>query len=87
MKQLLDSISENMKQLFIVSGFEVGGAIADAPENAVKLEHAAIVVEKAEGETCERCWIVTTEIGKDENHPTLCQRCASVVKESYENVQ
>ena len=37
MKQLLDSISENMKQLFIVSGFEVGGAIADAPENAVKL--------------------------------------------------
>ncbi|GIN37604.1 isoleucine--tRNA ligase [Heyndrickxia oleronia] len=87
MKQLLDSISENMKQLFIVSGFEVGGAIADAPENAVKLEHAAIVVEKAEGETCERCWIVTTEIGEDENHPTLCQRCASVVKESYENVQ
>ena len=32
---------------------------AEAPEQAIKLEHAAIVVTKAEGETCERCWTVT----------------------------
>lgn len=79
-KALLDSISESKKQLFIVSGFEVAGAIEDAPENALKLEHAAIVVEKAEGETCERCWVVTPEVGLDHDHPTLCPRCAQVVK-------
>lgn len=82
-RTLLDSIEENMKQLFIISGFEVAGTYEEAPENAVKLETAAIVVTKAEGETCERCWIVTPEVGQDPEHPTLCPRCAEVVKENY----
>ncbi|MEH7305927.1 isoleucine--tRNA ligase [Neobacillus drentensis] len=82
-RTLLDSIEENMKQLFIISGFEVAGTYEEAPENAVKLETAAIVVTKAEGETCERCWIVTSEVGQDPEHPTLCPRCAEVVKANY----
>jgi isoleucyl-tRNA synthetase len=82
-RALLDSIKENMNQLFIISGFEVAGTYVEAPENAIKLETAAIVVTKAEGETCERCWIVTPEVGQDPDHSTLCQRCADVVKENY----
>ncbi|WP_141431263.1 isoleucine--tRNA ligase [Bacillus sp. 03113] len=85
-KNLLDSIQEDLKQLFIVSGFEVAGAYNEAPEQAVKLECAAIVVSKALGETCERCWIVTPEVGKSEDHPTLCPRCAEVVKENYKHL-
>ncbi|MDQ1003801.1 isoleucyl-tRNA synthetase [Neobacillus niacini] len=82
-KNLLDSIQENVQQLFIISGFEVAGSYDQAPENAIKLDTAAIVVTKAEGETCERCWVVTPEVGKDPEHPTLCPRCAEVVKENY----
>jgi isoleucyl-tRNA synthetase len=82
-RALLDSIEENMKQLFIISGFEVAGTYEEAPENAVKLETAAIVITKAEGETCERCWIVTPEVGQNPEHATLCPRCADVVKENY----
>ncbi|MGG0718904.1 isoleucine--tRNA ligase [Robertmurraya massiliosenegalensis] len=85
-KELLDSISENLQQLFIVSGFEVAGAYDAAPENALKLEHAAIVVSKADGETCERCWVVTTEVGQVEEHPTLCPRCAEVVENHYSHL-
>ncbi|ULT58516.1 isoleucine--tRNA ligase [Neobacillus drentensis] len=85
-KALLDSISEDLKQLFIVSGFEVAGSYDQAPENAVKLETAAIVVTKAEGETCERCWIVTPEVGQDPEHSTLCPRCANVVKGNYSHL-
>ncbi|TDK64900.1 isoleucine--tRNA ligase [Bacillus salipaludis] len=82
-KALLDSIQESLQQLFIVSGFEVAGSMEDAPENALKLENAAIVVTKAEGETCERCWVVSPEVGQDSEHKTLCPRCAEVVKENY----
>ncbi|MBT2654292.1 isoleucine--tRNA ligase [Bacillus sp. ISL-18] len=85
-KALLDSISEDLKQLFIVSGFEVAGSYDQAPEDAVKLETAAIVVTKADGETCERCWIVTPEVGQDPEHSTLCPRCANVVKENYSHL-
>ncbi|BCB03281.1 isoleucine--tRNA ligase [Bacillus sp. KH172YL63] len=85
-KALLDSITEDLKQLFIVSAFEIGGKVADAPENALSLGDNHIVVEKAEGETCDRCWIVTPTVGEDKDHPTLCTRCAAVVKESYSHL-
>ncbi|MEK3855195.1 isoleucine--tRNA ligase [Cytobacillus sp. FSL H8-0458] len=85
-KSLLDSIQENLQQLFIVSGFEVAGSLSDAPENAVKFENTAIVVSKAEGETCDRCWTVTPEVGKTEGYDTLCPRCADVVKNNYSHL-
>jgi isoleucyl-tRNA synthetase len=85
-KALLDSISENLKQLFIVSGFEVAGFYNEAPEDALKLETAAIVVTKAEGEICDRCWIVTNEVGQDPDHEKLCLRCADVVKKNYSHL-
>lgn len=82
-KQLLASITENMEQLFIVSKFEVAGDVTEAPNDAITLEHASIVVSKADGETCERCWNVTETVGEVAEHPTLCPRCATVVKEHY----
>jgi isoleucyl-tRNA synthetase len=82
-KQLLDSINENLKQIFIVSGFEIAGTYEEAPAEAQKFEKVAIVVKQAEGETCERCWVVTPTVGEDKDHPTLCPRCAKVVKEHY----
>ncbi|MCZ0755509.1 isoleucine--tRNA ligase [Anoxybacillus sp. J5B_2022] len=82
-KQLLDSINESLKQLFIVSGFEIAGAYEAAPETAQKFASMAIVVRQADGETCERCWVVTTDVGQNESFPTLCPRCAHIVKEHY----
>jgi isoleucyl-tRNA synthetase len=83
MKELLESVEENLKQLFIVSGFELAGTMDQAPAEAQKFEHAAVVVKQAEGETCERCWVVSPTVGQDSEHPTLCTRCAEVVKENY----
>ncbi|MEK5443205.1 MULTISPECIES: isoleucine--tRNA ligase [unclassified Fredinandcohnia] len=84
-KALLDSVEENLKQLFIVSGFEIGGSYEDAPENAQVFDQVKIVVAVAEGETCDRCWVVTPTVGEDPDHPTICSRCASVVKDNYQN--
>lgn len=85
-KELLDSINENLQQLFIVSDFEMAGSYAQAPQSALKLEHAAIVISKAEGETCDRCWTVTPHVGEVKEHPTLCKRCADVVNENYDHL-
>ena len=78
-KNLLASITENMEQLFIVSKFEITD-VAEAPADAVTLEHASIVVTKAEGETCERCWNVTETVGTVEEHPTLCHTLCNSCK-------
>jgi isoleucyl-tRNA synthetase len=82
-KQLLDSVEENLKQLFIVSGFKLAGDYDAAPEEAHVFDHVKIAVKPAEGETCERCWVVTTDVGSNENHKTLCGRCAAIVDENY----
>ncbi|WML43632.1 isoleucine--tRNA ligase [Neobacillus sp. PS3-40] len=85
-RELLESVQESLTQLFIVSGFEVAGTYEEAPENAIKLDTAAILISKADGETCERCWVVTTEVGHDHSHETLCPRCAEVVNEHYSHL-
>lgn len=82
-RQLLGSIEEDLKQLFIVSEFTIADDYEHAPEDAQKLANVAVIVKPAEGETCERCWVVTPEVGKDADHPTLCPRCAHIVKEHY----
>ncbi|WP_369902947.1 isoleucine--tRNA ligase [Bacillus manliponensis] len=83
MKELLQSITEDVKQLFIVSEYQLGGTIEEAPADAPKYEHTAVVVAQATGETCERCWVVTETVGSNDEHKTLCERCATVVKENY----
>ncbi|WP_018132785.1 isoleucine--tRNA ligase [Effusibacillus pohliae] len=40
----------------------------------------SIRVRVAEGETCERCRVVTPEVGQVTEHPTLCPTCAENVK-------
>lgn len=45
-----------------------------------KQGETAVEVAKADGEKCERCWCYHTEVGSDHEHPTLCPRCAAVVK-------
>lgn len=80
---LLKDENINFAQLSIVSAFEVAGEKSVAPENALQLDRTAIVVEKAEGEKCERCWTISESVGTDEKHATLCARCAEVVEKYY----
>jgi len=40
-----------------------------------------ILVEKADGQKCARCWNYSTQVGGDVVHPTLCERCVPIVKE------
>ncbi len=40
-----------------------------------------IIVEKADGCKCSRCWNYKTDVGQDLEHKTLCARCTANVKE------
>ena len=37
-------------------------------------------MSQAKGEKCERCWMHSPTVGADADHPTLCARCAQVVR-------
>jgi len=74
----------DLDQLFIVSHVTVKEAGSSAPADAAALKGLSVLVLPADGEKCERCWIVTPEVGTVEKHPTLCCRCGDVVSEHYE---
>ena len=82
-RALLDSLNTNVAQLFIVSELEVAQEGVEAPANAVEGEGVKVVVEHAKGETCERCRAVKIEVGTLEDAPTLCNRCAAIVREHF----
>ncbi len=80
-KNLLKNVDEEMRAICIVSQFSVAD-FAAAPKDVIiseDLEKVAILVERAQGEKCERCWIYSTELASDAKHPTLCPRCTKVM--------
>jgi isoleucyl-tRNA synthetase len=79
---LLDGI-DHLEKLLIVSKAEIGRDKQNAPSDAKQYQHTAVVVQPAEGETCDRCWNVRTSVGSDADHPKLCAECAETVKKYY----
>ncbi len=80
-------LEENLfHDVCITSGMDF--VIGDAPADAYKLDDIpdiAVVIEKANGDKCERCWKYTDDVGSDSNHPEICHRCANaVVTEGFE---
>lgn len=71
----------DLADLCITSG--ISFVDGDAPADAYRLEDVAdiaVVVEKARGEKCERCWKVLEDVGTDAAHPTVCGRCADAAR-------
>ncbi len=71
----------DMRAICIVSQYQCS-PLAEAPANAVRfedMEDIAIMVEKAQGEKCLRCWIYDTALGSDAQHQGLCPRCTEVI--------
>ncbi|PYV60843.1 MAG: isoleucine--tRNA ligase [Acidobacteria bacterium] len=40
-----------------------------------------VEVSRADGEKCERCWNYSTHVGEDPKYPTVCERCAPVLRQ------
>lgn len=64
------SVEDELKGAFIVSEVAV-------KKGEGELE---VSVEKATGEKCERCWVYSETVGQNNDHPTLCARCADILK-------
>jgi isoleucyl-tRNA synthetase len=71
----LKRYEEQLRYLFIVSAV----SLVQASGNGSGGVH--VEVKKADGLKCERCWNYSTRVGEDPNYPTVCERCAAVLKE------
>ncbi len=79
-RTFLEPYLGNLPALFIVSAVEAGGGGAASGPNPDGAPPWTIQVEAAEGEKCERCWMVLPSVGQNAAHPTLCGRCAAILE-------
>jgi isoleucyl-tRNA synthetase len=80
--EFIKSLEKDLITIFIISDFELK-SLADAPAEAISgeaVQGIKIAVSQASGEKCERCWMYSESVGKHDDHPSLCSRCASVVE-------
>jgi isoleucyl-tRNA synthetase len=68
--ELLSRYQAELRYIFIVSQVELS-----------KGDLTKIVVTKAVGEKCERCWNYSVRVGEAEKFPTVCERCAEALNE------
>lgn len=80
---LLNEINVNLAQVLIVSDLNIAKVGETVPETAISFEDVAILVEKAEGEVCDRCRAVKTSVGTHDSLPMMCDRCAEIVEANY----
>ena len=77
----LQSRREQLPAIFIVSQADVVKVAQVEKGLGENFPQTEIVVEKADGQKCPRCWNYRMDIGQDKDHPSVCQRCATNVKE------
>jgi isoleucyl-tRNA synthetase len=65
---LLERYAADLPSLFIVSQVRL-----DAPDG--------VVIERADGSKCERCWKYSTAVGEDSDFTTVCEFCSAALKE------
>ncbi len=78
-KALLEAFRDELAAICIVSA--VALSEDEAPASAYRSENGtvAVLVEPADGERCERCWIFTTDI-TDDGEGRICRRCKKIVE-------
>ncbi len=79
--QLLNVLKSELAMLLIVSDVEVQKLAVEDKGVLALGSFANIIIEKAQGGKCPRCWNYKKDIGVDVEHPEICGRCARAVKE------
>ena len=79
-QELLDSFKDDLATVFIVSGATVEAG--NAPEGAFTETESgiAVLVDKADGHKCDRCWSYSTE-GVHSEDGFICERCRKIIEE------
>ncbi|MGB9615303.1 MAG: zinc finger domain-containing protein [Fervidobacterium sp.] len=74
-KLLLEKYSNILEEFFIVSKVSVVESASGLNGQFVN-----VIVERAEGQKCQRCWKYHPNTGKDDQYPDTCPRCSAVLR-------
>ena len=77
---ILESYQQFLPSLFIVSQVELNCPKKDS-QCSSETEDLRVVVSRADGKKCERCWNYSLETGKNPAFNNICHKCSEVLKQ------
>jgi isoleucyl-tRNA synthetase len=81
---LLRTYLTQLPGLFIVSQVEVSNEVTESPGSVIETgpqSELIVVVHRADGKKCERCWNYSTHVGENKRYPAVCERCSEALAE------
>ncbi len=69
-----------LKDLFIVSQVELADRVDGKAHSSSDIEGLRILVTRAPGKKCDRCWMYDPRIPDSPQHPTVCPRCRKMLE-------
>ena len=87
-REMLKEEEKALEEVLIISRLVVSDEPLDASSRSgeavaftsTEIDGLSVIVSKAEGGKCERCWHYSTFVGKDHEHPSVCDRCAEALR-------
>jgi isoleucyl-tRNA synthetase len=80
-RELLRTYEGFLPTLFIVSQVEIEENLP-AETYFHQTNDLNVLVLRADGAKCERCWNYSTDVGKDKDFETVCLKCSAALKET-----
>ena len=83
LKNTLDLLGDELRFILITSAAQVlplEAAPSDVVVESLSEAKMGVTVTLAEGEKCQRCWHIRTDVGGDAAHPNICGRCVENVQ-------
>jgi len=78
--ETLNAFRDQLRYFFIVSQVDLEKADVDEADPP-GVDTFRVMVTKADGQKCERCWNYSTRVGESSRYPTVCERCVAALEE------
>ena len=79
-KDVLKEFGDDLKDIFIVSSAYLTDEINEKSYKSNDINGIQILVKKAKGKKCERCWKYDVNIGDNKKYAGVCLRCAKALE-------
>ncbi len=77
--KIIKQYEKEWPTLLIVSQVVIAYEIENPTYSSKTIPDLQVLILPAEGKKCERCWNYTITVGKNSQHPLVCDRCAKVL--------
>lgn len=78
--EYFEALLDSLPMLFIVSAVSLERVTTVTAAVGGVFPATEIVIARAQGDKCPRCWNYRQDLGLDQDHPGVCPRCAAAVK-------